>query len=309
MSLSEQERLDAALGQLPPAQVRSMNDEDRRAVESLREWLMGLRESASASARSEAPLVESILARTTREDLSWRGDVRVWREFLERRLRRSPALRVAAALLMVQLLLAPGVLAFLVLRPAPERPEVRLGIEPASPADAWLAEDEELMSYLPSLEEPSLVPPGSLEVRRAQALQLVGISCAVSGQGPLARAVEWRFDGLAEPEEAAELMNSAALDLGVRAVLLEGVIDRACRGSLVLDAESLLGEIVGLPDLREGSVRAAALWRRAQGRAQRLGLLPGSGSGGVALDLGSWAREVEELARERGSALAIRIEG
>jgi len=55
----------------------------------------------------EGRLVGRILARTTREDLSWRGDWELWRRFLAERLTSSNALRWVAASLFVHLLALP----------------------------------------------------------------------------------------------------------------------------------------------------------------------------------------------------------
>ncbi len=79
----------------------------------------------------ESRLVGRILSRTTREDLSWRGDWNLWRRFLLERFHNSNALRVVAASLLVHLLALPffGTQIF----KSPEKPVV-LKFEPADSA-------------------------------------------------------------------------------------------------------------------------------------------------------------------------------
>ena len=84
--------------------------------------------SASVSPRAEqtearlCELTEKILARTTREDLSWRGDLSVYGRFLRRRLAGSGWLQVAAASLLVHLIALPAlaIYVFVSSQPAPE---------------------------------------------------------------------------------------------------------------------------------------------------------------------------------------------
>ena len=66
-------------------------------------------------------LEQRVLAETTREDVSWRGDLVLWRGFLAQRLRSSAVLRVVAASLLLHLVALP-VLAYYTWRPPePER--------------------------------------------------------------------------------------------------------------------------------------------------------------------------------------------
>ena len=85
-------------------------------------------------------LVDGVLARTTREDPTWRGDLRLVGGFFGSRLRSSLLLRVAAASLLVHLSVLP-VLAYYGLWQA--RPEgFRTGIEVPAPAPPF-SEDVE----------------------------------------------------------------------------------------------------------------------------------------------------------------------
>jgi len=106
---------------------------------------------AEASQRAEAHSIERVtrrvLARTTREELGWRGDLRLVGEFVSDRLRASAWLRVAAALLFVQLTVVP-ILAWHMLSERPDRGWFRVHFEERVP-------DEELLPELPeNLEAP-----------------------------------------------------------------------------------------------------------------------------------------------------------
>ena len=57
----------------------------------------------------EGALVGRVLSQTTREDLSWRGDLRLVAGFIRERLAASPILKVVAASLLVHLIALPVV--------------------------------------------------------------------------------------------------------------------------------------------------------------------------------------------------------
>lgn len=82
----------------------------------------GSRES-DAAANPESHLADAVLERTTREDLSWRGDLRVVGGYLRRRLAESSWLKLAAASLLVHLIALPA-LAVYVFVARPDRPEL-----------------------------------------------------------------------------------------------------------------------------------------------------------------------------------------
>jgi hypothetical protein len=98
---------------------------------------------------AEGALVGRILNASTREDLSWRGELRLVGSYLHNRLRESVLLRVVAASLVLHLAAIPAV-AFWVSRP-PAKPPLRFGVE---------LPIEELA------EEESLEEPGSSEQER-----------------------------------------------------------------------------------------------------------------------------------------------
>lgn len=78
-------------------------------------------ELGSRPLRSTRRVTESVLERTTREDLSFRGDLRVFGSYVGRRLRQSGWLRLAAASLLVHVIGVPVVMAYVLLH-EPVRP-------------------------------------------------------------------------------------------------------------------------------------------------------------------------------------------
>jgi len=74
------------------ADVRAFVERCRRSLASA---------AAESDTGAEGGLLERILARTTREDLSWRGDLRLLGRFVRARFVASRLLRVAAAVLVV----------------------------------------------------------------------------------------------------------------------------------------------------------------------------------------------------------------
>jgi hypothetical protein len=86
------------------AQVRERLEGLESFVESCRSEL---REEMPANPEGLAALERQVLARTTREDVSWRGDLRLVRGFLRQRLSSSVFLRVVAASLLVHVAALP----------------------------------------------------------------------------------------------------------------------------------------------------------------------------------------------------------
>lgn len=150
------------------AELAACAECSRRAAElesfasHLRGTLLDAPETELAS-RSEQRFAERILARTTREDLSRKGDLDLMVRFAVERLRASPALRVAAAVIVVHLCALP-VLAWIVLR-APARQGVfTSGIEappPAFPAESEREPEREITAPWPEVE------PRTVEVEPA----------------------------------------------------------------------------------------------------------------------------------------------
>jgi len=98
-------------------------------VRSRLEGLEGFLEDCRAELRAEeaapvermARLEREVLARTTREDVSWRGDLRLMGGFLRQRLSTSVVLRVVAASLLVHIAALPVLAYYTWVAPAPER--------------------------------------------------------------------------------------------------------------------------------------------------------------------------------------------
>lgn len=73
--------------------------------------------------QASAGLASQVLARTTREDLSWRGDVDLIVNHLRRRIAESGWMKLAAASLLLHLLALPA-LAIYMLVAEPKQPEI-----------------------------------------------------------------------------------------------------------------------------------------------------------------------------------------
>jgi len=137
-----QQALDGLFGEGEPAAA----DEQARLASELARVREALRGRAFARPRDEARFVDAVLARTTREDLSWRGDLRLLRAFLGERLRASPALRLVAASLALHLVAAPA-LAWWMLHERPAERAFTLHVE--------LPSELPFVDELPPLEQPT----------------------------------------------------------------------------------------------------------------------------------------------------------
>jgi len=203
------------------------------------------------------PLVErriarSVLARTTRQETGWRGDLALVARFVGDRLAASPVLRVAAAVLLLQVLALP-VLAWIVWR-APQRDkvtQVRIAeevVEPFLPAvpEAPL---EELLVEPPreELRPARIAPePGPLEVGRALSIaadSLRGSSWPQPGDdgvwqsSPALRLLVARSRAARSPGETGGPFPVDVLEPGAEA----GGLERALRAELLLDLFALSG--------------------------------------------------------------------
>ncbi len=268
-----------------------------------------------------------VLARTTREDLGWRGDLRLLHAFVAQRLRSSGVLRFAAASLLVHLLALP-VLAWFAFREAPRRFEIQVGIEyPREQALPDVPPEPERVLEAPGPgPEPRLVEHQVLataeratSARRAERAFLLaaGIPMVRATDEGVARLLwarsarlhEGRLPAFLErgtpPDEAgtleqalwAEILMDHLMLAGERLPGLDAALDRLDRGREGSRAERLLGALAlrraatcGLLDeARTSRVRATLVG---------LGLSP---EGGVE-DAESWARALAEALA--GSAAA-----
>ncbi len=270
--------------------------------------------------RPEARFVARVLARTTRQDLSWRGDARLLGDFLRTRLRASPLLRVVAASFVLHLVAAP-VLAWWILRE--QVPARRITIQIEQPAEDPFAPPPPVA--VPALDELRAAAHRRearenerarqrfvLLARGAQAprLEIAPGSPSEATRGPellAARAALLRAgaDGdadavpvTAEPADALGLALWCELELD-RLVLTGRSSERlgpACLRLAHLAQDSAL--VAHAPG-------SAALVRAALGRALGLGLLERLAEGDaseepVELLTPAWFAALERAGRESG---------
>lgn len=118
--------LDASLRERYPRETLVADAGTAARLEELESFLASCRDSLAAETETrrrpaeDAVLVARILATTTREDLSWSGDLRLVGGFLRDRLRSSRLLRFVAASLLLHLIALP-VLAYYTLVVLPEK--------------------------------------------------------------------------------------------------------------------------------------------------------------------------------------------
>jgi hypothetical protein len=138
----------------------------------MRELLDDAHVTSAWSTRRELQLVNRILQRTTREDLGWRGELRLVSSYFADRLGGSRALRVLAASLLLHLLAGPF-FAWWIYRETRE-PEYTIGY--ISAEDYAFAEDETPEPVPEELEEVVLDPdeldPGPPAERIENAVRL-----------------------------------------------------------------------------------------------------------------------------------------
>ncbi len=105
----------------------------------------------------ETALVARILARTTGEDLSWRGELRLLTGFVRERLAASRGLRLVAASLLLHVLALP-VLAVLMVPEAGPGFHIMIDLRPREPHDP-LVEEPETASFEPDAATVSSAGP------------------------------------------------------------------------------------------------------------------------------------------------------
>lgn len=169
-----EERLLELLGENSPesrAELQRLREEAGATGElaQLEEFLLRSRQAALSSQRlsrrREKALVTRILNRTTREDLSWRGDLSLMRGFLGDRARESALVRLVAASLLFHLLVGPPVLAWVLLRSPDSQPEIFFHLESREESDLAPEEQED-----PAVAADPEVDPEVLAARAAQNL-------------------------------------------------------------------------------------------------------------------------------------------
>lgn len=211
-----------------------------------------------------------VLARTTREDLGWRGDLRLVVGFVVQRLRSSTMLRVAAASLVVHMIAVPSILAYVLIF-APQQPEPLHWRVDVQEHENFEAHDPGRLEPLPGqdtdldpdeLDDPftDLGPHNAVQWDRYHLR--AGAPAPVGGAThPVTRLLERRARALAgEDVDDAPPAAGGALE---RALLAEHLLDEATRTRRV---QALLESTLG--SLGSERLEAAAL-----ARAEGLGLL------------------------------------
>lgn len=236
----------------------------RRALTALPGW----------SAKRERDFRARVLSRTTRQDPSWRGDVRILLDFLARRMESSPALRLVAAALVLHLVAFP-VVALMAWRSRPPAPEPRITFE--LPTESPFAEPEETPEtpWAPAVAAARRAEAIENAIARARfALPRVEVPESAPADAPPApvRWLERRAAGLRTHEwPAAELARGATLL--ERALAVEVALDAwlwTGEGAPAAALEHLRAALAEAPDVAGAELAALALDR---GRAY--GLLDG----------------------------------
>ncbi len=164
-----------------------------------------------------ARVANAALARSTREDLSWRGGVAVWRRFAFERLRESRALRGLAAAIVVQLLALP-VLAFIALRGANSVSEFQRDFPVPSGALITIPPEPERTVDSPDVELP-LVP-------RLEPSPLAAKAAPIDVENALVRT-RFELATLRVPKEFVDATPESSVGelLVLRARFLRGVVN------------------------------------------------------------------------------------
>lgn len=329
--LSDAELLDLLLGQDDPDARRDALAEDPSAPGRAAELeafltqcrtVLGEDEAEAAQRASSGDLVGRILADTTREDPSWRGDLRLIRGFVGARLRDSVLLRVVAASLLAHVFLIP-VGAWALFGEAEEDEPVHITFEIPREADP-----EEAPEELSAVRDPrATLDPEVLAAERAQNLlrrhayllahgalpELAPESVDASTDAPLEirlLVARSRGDGLAVEER--ETLAAEVLDHG-------GSLAVALLAELRLDALAIHAE--RSPDwgtlfnevrrLAQGEGAPADLARHALDRAVAYGAWEPVSAGGDPSALESprrplwradWGASLQGALAERGLA-------
>lgn len=237
-------------------------------------------------AGGESSLVERVLARTTREDLSWRGDLRLLRGWVAGRMRASPLLRVLAASLLVHLLALPILAWFGFVREAPEQPSIRVEPPPVPPFE------ERWEEGLPPVTE--LAAASELDFELSESDPALYVENSLSWARLRLADAAPRFPDAASARESrlGALLRERSRTLGGRESRLDpsalsepaGLLERALVCELLLDRALLSGEapaelapaLLGLCGARLPVGEAGLVAAAALARAESYGMLPDS---------------------------------
>ena len=175
----------------------SSNDDLRAFSAAMRDELIGAKDApARASDDLRARRVaQKVLARTTREDLGRRGEAGLLLDFVAERMRQSALLRIAAALLLVQLTVVPLVAWHL--HRQPEGPDLNIRFEPAPegiegelPLDTRGEDVGGGLESLGAFNDLVLSADGTATLRAALArIEVADLAATVSPRSPMGRAL------------------------------------------------------------------------------------------------------------------------
>lgn len=245
-----------------------------------------LRASTRLGPRQEARFVARVLARTTRQDVSWRGDARLWLDFLRARLAASPALRLLAASVALHLVAAP-VVAYWALREPERKPRFTIHIEqpaaePFAPSPPVVPEGPDALQDAARRREAREGEWAReryvLQTRGRRAPILAGEASSLE-----ARLLGERARFLATPADPVWEADRTALPEGhgplAFVLWVDGALDRlVLRGVGEAELAPVCPRLQDLAGDRELEARAPgtiALVRAALRRAQGLGLCAG----------------------------------
>jgi hypothetical protein len=282
----DEDLLELLLGGSEAARDLELAPEERLRLEDWRGFLEECRSELRTEEHEEAAdlagLERRVLAGTTREDVSWRGDLALWRGFLAQRLGASAVLRVVAASLLVHVAALPVLAYYTWKQPAPER-GVQVDFSPRSEPPFRVDEPE----------PPSVVDAPDLEAQPREGGP-VGQGAAELLRERLAAAPLAEGDPLVVALRCETLLDARALGV-VEVEGLDEAIDR-----LELELRRLA--------LRDERAVLRAVLASAYLRAVRLGLRPEEGPLAASarrwvgaarpLEGTSWRAAVRRAARE-----------
>ncbi|MEM9799855.1 MAG: hypothetical protein AAGA20_05975 [Planctomycetota bacterium] len=309
----ERDAIDALFDGGPTGQPS--NDALLDEIEELRSmrasWRAALEPSdggeRASEALREARVARRVLQRTTREDLGRRGDLGLLVEFVGDRLRDSALLRLAAAMVIVQLTLVPLVAWQLLRTPEPDGFQARL--EPAAP---------DFENEAPSEEEALEVVGGSESSSLGGRLAMLRFQESLDESRGALRGIADRLERTRTPlprtaigRDLASLAAGRAQSGTLRTELDESFVGALVRVEAGLSQLGDGGTWVGLPEALDQlaalvgdenrSARERALAVRAFSHARHLGLaVPAESEAAedgdeAPLDALTWLRAVADL--------------
>jgi hypothetical protein len=223
-------------------------------------------------------VAESVLSRTVREDLGWRGDLRLVRGFMANRMRSSLLLRFAAASLLVHLIALPVIAAYRIWKAEEQKHTILISLEgiPEQPFGEVPTEVLEpgRSADLPALDSLDALSFETINARNADRWSIFerGEELRAVAEGDWANELEARLAARArrligaEPFTVDTDASSDALD---RLLALDEALDARLFGlPIPLDAD----ELEWLMQAAAGEPPHAAVALAVLRRAQRYGV-------------------------------------